>query len=57
MCPYCDCSESKVIYTVHDDIKKCTFRRKECGYCNRRYTTCETVKEKRNAKRFKPKSA
>lgn len=54
-CPFCGCYESAVKICWFVDSKLSMIRRRECEYCNKRYTTVEMVKESKNDKQ--PKQA
>jgi transcriptional repressor NrdR len=60
ICPYCRAPESHVLRIIQVDARLATIRRRECLYCYKRYTTCETIvpsKENKNAKQLTSKSA
>lgn len=42
-CLKCGCPESRVIYTINDDLNKVIKRRRSCLYCEKRFTTHERV--------------
>jgi len=42
-CPYCGYQESKVVDSRHSDDQTSIRRRRECLFCQKRFTTYETV--------------
>ena len=42
-CPYCGYQESKVVDSCHSDDNTSIRRRRECLFCQKRFTTYETV--------------
>ena len=42
-CPYCGYQESKVVDSRHSDDNMSIRRRRECLFCQKRFTTYETV--------------
>ena len=57
LCPFCQCHESTVKYVLHVDSQFSTIRRRECLYCHKRYTTCETIKKSKNYESKKHRTA
>ena len=56
-CPHCKRKRFKVVYVINVPYKNSKIRRRECLGCSYRFTTCEVIKESRNAKQSIPKSA
>ena len=42
-CPFCSCTDSKVLDKRETDSDECTRRRRECLTCQKRFTTYERV--------------
>jgi transcriptional repressor NrdR len=52
VCKKCNYPHSEVVYTLNDDYKNLTSRRRQCLKCGSRFTTVEHYKDKKNQDYF-----